>query len=244
MPIAQVYSVDFSNGNLAPALDPNGWGPMKLGNSGPVNNPTSAPDPQGLNLSVSAQGSPAAIGAYVVYGQGVLALESRLLMQVEFDRPNGVPAAPPTAGNPEPWAVALNVKFGDETFVASEPMVTVTCQFNRQFNGVRLNTPGHLEGDQAAILVSPLDYSQLTPGRYVLEHHFCGKKAAGRYSTGCGFLSVGPPIKKNDQRLYSSSGLSGGQQTWIGALGVTLVTLTGSGQISVRLRSFAISMLS
>jgi hypothetical protein len=244
MPSVQVYTVDFSSGNLVPTLDANGWGAMKLGNSGPSNNPTSSGEPQGLALTVSAQGGPAANGAYVVFGPGALALETRLLMQVEFDRPNIVPPASPNTGTPEPWAVALNVKFGNENFVAAEPMVTVTCQFNRQLNGVRLNTPGHQEGDQATILVSPLDYSQLSPGRILLEHHFCGKKAPGRYSIGYGSLSIGPPIKKNDQRVFSSTGLSGGQQSWIGALGVTLVTLTGVGQITVRLRNFSISMWS
>jgi hypothetical protein len=49
------------------------------------------------------------------------------------------------------------------------------------------------------------------------------------------------PIRKDDQRVYSNSGLSSGQQSWIGALGVTVVTLTGSGQISARLRSFSLS---
>lgn len=241
MPSVQVYTVDFSGGNLAPSLDTNGWGAMKVGHSGPSNNPTSSAEPQGLALEVSANGGPAAIGAYVVLGPGVLGLETRLLMQLEFDRPEGVPPSPPSAGVPEPWAVALNVKFGNENFVAAEPMIPVTCQFNRQFNGVRLNTPGSQQTDPAAILVGPLNYSQLTPVRFFLEHYFCGKNAVGKHSIGYGMLSVGPPIKRNDQRAYSNTALSGGQQSWIGALGVTLVTLTGFGQIKVRLRNFTIS---
>jgi hypothetical protein len=118
-------------------------------------------------------------------------------------------------------------------------MVPVTCQFNP--NGTRLNTPGHLEGDQATFLVTPLDYSQLTPGRFLLEHYFCGINAPGRYSVGYGTLTLSPPLKKSDQRAYSNAGLSGGQQSWIGALGITLVTLTGTGKIMVRLRRFTIA---
>ena len=239
MPSTQVYTVNFGQGNLTPSLDSNGWGAMKLGDSGPAANPTIAADPQGLTLAVTAAGTPAAIGAYIVLAPNALSLGSRLLTRVEFDRPDAQPT-PGAAGVPEPWAVALNVKFGNESFIANEPMTTVTCQFNRQFNGVRLNTPGHQEGDQAAVLVSPLDYPQLSPGRFTLGHHFCGVKAAGRYSTGFGTLSIAPPIRLDDERLYSSVGLSGGQQTWIGALGVTVVTLNGVGRITARLRSFSV----
>jgi hypothetical protein len=239
MPAVHVYKVEFGHGNLLPSLDVHGWGAMRLGGTTGNTNLTSSTDPQGLTLAVTADGGAAAHGAYVVLGNGVLSLESRLLMQVEFDRPLGKPAA--NGGTPEPWAVALNVKFGDESFVVNEPMVAVTGQFNRQFDGVRLNTPGHQEGDQAAVLVTPLDYAHLSPGRFVLEHHFCGRRAAGRYSIGYGTLSIGPPIRKDDQRVCSNIGLSSGQQTWIGALGVTVVTLTGSGEISARLRSFSLA---
>jgi hypothetical protein len=208
---------------------------MRQGNSGPNDQLESSSDAQGLNLSVSAEGSPAANGVHLVLGQGVLPLKTRLLMQVEFDRPNAVPPPQPNTGTPEPWAVALNVKFGNENFVANEPMVPVTCQFNRRLNGVRLNTPGHEEGDQATILVSPLNYTPHPPPVFLLEHYFCGFRAAGRYSIGHGSLTIKPPATTKDQRVYSNKALSGGQQTWIGALGVTLVTLDGFGKIMVRL---------
>lgn len=240
MPATHVYSVDFDGGNLAPSVDANSWGAMKIGHSGAGNNPVSAAEPQGLALSVTANGGPAAIGAYVVLPASKLSLDTRLLMQLEFDRPEGIAPAPPSTAVPEPWAVALNVKFGTENFIANEPMVPVTCQFNRQHNGVRLNTPGSQQADQAAVLAGPLIYSQFTPGRFVLEHHFCGKNAAGKQAVGFGTLSIGPPISSNDQRAYSHPGLSSGSQTWIGALGPTLVTLTGSGEIKVRLRNFAV----
>jgi hypothetical protein len=239
MPSTHVYTVNFGQGNLTPSHDSNGWGAMILGNSGPSANPTTSADPQGLTMSVTAAGTPVGVGAYIVLAPNALSLQSRLLMRVEFDQPDAQQTAN-VAGVPEPWAVALNVKFGNESFVANEPMTTVTCQFNRQFNGVRLNTPGHLEGDQAAVLVSPLNYPQLSPGRFTLAHYFCGRNAAGRYSTGFGTLSISPPIDLDDERLYSSAGLSGGQQAWIGALGVTVVTLNGVGRITARLRNFAV----
>lgn len=230
MPRAQVYSVDFRHGNLDPTVDANGWGPMKLGDSGAAASPTSSGVPQGLDLSVTASGAEAAIGVYAVPAQGALALDTRLLMEVEFEHPEATAAG--AAGSPEPWAVALNLKFGDESFVAGEPMVPVTCQFRP--NGVRLNTPGHLEGDQAGMLVTPLDYPSLSPGRFMLGHHFCGANASRGYAIGYGTLTIGAPIRKDDQRVYSNSGLSNGQQTWIGTLGVTLVTVTGHGRIAVR----------
>ena len=235
MPRTQVYSVDFSHGNLIPAPDTHGWGPMKQGDSGPAHNPASSPGPQGLTLSVTGDGGPAANGVYAVPGEGVLPLESRLLVRAEFDMPEAEEES-------QVWAVALNLKFGSETFLVTEPMVTVTCQFRP--NGVRLNTPGHLEGDQAAMLVTPLDYPTLSPGRFQLDHYFCGVNAAGRYSTGFGSLNIDPPIRKGDQRLYSSAGLSGGGQAWIGALGVTLVTLNLPGTMTARLRSFSVWMWS
>jgi hypothetical protein len=82
MPFVQVYAVDFSQGNLVPSVDTNGWGVMRQGNSGPNNQLESSSDPKGLNLSVSAEGSPAANGVHLVLGQGVLPLKTRLLMHV------------------------------------------------------------------------------------------------------------------------------------------------------------------
>jgi len=243
MPRVPVYSVDFSNGNLAPSLDTNGWGSMKLGDSGPAGNPTTTPNTQGLELAVTAAGAPAAVGPYVVLASGALPLDSRLLLQLEFDHPNGIPPAAPAPGFPEPWAVALVAKAADEKFVPNEPMVVTTCQFNRQFDGVRLNTPGNLEQDASKVCLTPLNYNALTPGRFTLEMYFCGVKAAGRYATGFSTLVIGPPLRKEDQRVFSNAGLSNlGAQTWIGALGATLVTLNGSGQLMVRFRTFSVSI--
>ena len=54
MPATHVYSVDFGGGNLAPSVDANSWGAMKIGHSGAGNNPVSAGEPQGLALTVTA----------------------------------------------------------------------------------------------------------------------------------------------------------------------------------------------
>ncbi|HSM37110.1 MAG TPA: hypothetical protein VK837_11980 [Longimicrobiales bacterium] len=238
MPSDRVYDVDFRDGNLTPSLDGMHWGDMRVG-SGAGIAASSAADPQGLKLALAGTGSAAGIGVFAVLQEDVLPLASRLLMLVEFDQPA---ASPPTSGSgaPEPWAVALTVKFGDETFDAQAPMANVTFQFRPP--GTRLNTPGHLEGDQPATLTAPMDYEKLAPARFQLEHHFCGVNAAGRYAVGVGTAVVGPPIRASDQRVYSQDGLSGGQQDWIGALGVTLATINGFGHMGVRLRRFSVSL--
>lgn len=236
MAAERVYSVDFKRGDLTPTLDTLGWGPMVVGDSGPAANPVSSGDPQGLTLSVTGAGGPAGIGVHVVFDEDELSLETRLVCRVEFERPQVV------SGNPEPWAVALAVKFGDESFAGNEKLAAVTCQFRP--TGVRLNTPQHLEGDQAVDVISmtPVNYGALTPGHFTLEHYFCGVNAAGRQAVGFGTLSIGAPIGEDDQRVYSNAQLSDGSQDWIGALGVTLATLTGNGRFSVRLRSFSVAM--
>lgn len=238
MPSQRVYEVDFRQGNLSPSLDANGWGDMRIGRSGPGVG-SSAADPQGLNLSLSFDGEPAAIGLYAVLPEGNLPLARRLTTSVEFDRPEGRPAAS-GSDRPETWAVALQVKFGDEDFVQNEPSVNVTCQFRT--DGTRLNTPRNLQGDQPATLITPLDYATLSPGIFTLEHHFCGVNAAGGHSVGFGALTIGPPIRMSDVRACSNAGLSGEDQDWIGALGVTITNIPGTGEIRVRIRSFAVSV--
>jgi len=265
MPPVQVYAVDFSSGNLLPSLDTNGWGRMKQGNSGPNDKPESGGDAKGLNLSVYRSSSlstdpSVANSVFLVFPPDVLPLKTRLLMQVEFDRPNAhlqyiqqpwtVAPAPiiPGSPTPEPWAVGLVVKFGNENQVVGDKFVSVTCQFNRAVNGMRLNTPFNDEmggtQDQSPNLVSPLDYAAHPQSVFVMEHSFCGIRAAAPMcarSIGNGSLTIGPPVMKEDQRVYSNINLSGSQQTWIGALGVGLVTISGTGQIMVRVRRFSIS---
>jgi hypothetical protein len=236
MPSKPIYKVDFRQGNLSPSLDARGWGDMRIGRSAPADG-ASAADPQGLKLSLSFDGDPAAIGVYAVLPEANLMLAGRLTTAVEFDGPEGLPSG---SDRPEPWAVALQVKFGNEDFVPNEPSVNVTCQFRP--DGTRLNTPAGLQGDQAATLITPLDYAALSPGVFTLEHHFCGVNAAGKHSVGFGALTVGPPIRESDVRAYSNAGLSGGEQDWIGALGVTITNIPRVGEIRVRLRSFSVSV--
>jgi hypothetical protein len=98
-------------------------------------------------------------------------------------------------------------------------------------------------------LESPLDYSNYWPANkrnlFSLEQAYCGLKSAAPpagkgYAVGCGALSIG---NKKDQRVFSNEGFSApGAQTYIDALGITLVTQAGFGQIIVRLRSFAVSI--
>jgi hypothetical protein len=236
MPSKPIYKVDFRQGNLSPTLDARGWGDMRIGRSAPGDGAYAA-DPQGLKLSLSFNGDPAAIGVYAVLPEANLLLAGRLTTAVEFDRPEGLPSG---SDRPEPWAVALQVKFGNEDFDQNEPSVNVTCQFRP--DGTRLNTPGGLQGDQAATLITPLDYAALSPGVFTLDHHICGVNAAGKHSVGFGALTVGPPIRESDVRAYSNAGLSGGTQDWISALGVTITNIPRVGEIRVRLRSFSVSV--
>ena len=259
MPPKRVYEVNFGGGNLTPSLDTKGWGPMKLGDSGQSNNPSSVPDAKGLNLSIyrpPGANTHAAIGATVVLPPNALPLASRVLLETEFDQPgahlqyvpqpsNTVPPPPPPGSpTPEPWAVALVVKFGNEKQVNGEPLVPVTTQFNRQVNGARLNTPFNEQGDQSPVLLTPLDYTVNPQFLYAMQHSFCGINAASGRSLGNGELTIGPPGVLHDARVYSNTALSNAPQNWIGGLGITLVTLSGTGQLKVRVRKFAISLWS
>jgi hypothetical protein len=114
-------------------------------------------DPSGLTLTVTRDAGAATTllsSVYIVPPQfkdpitgeptgGVLGLNTRLLMRLTFDLPRAE-ALPPSI--PEPWAVVLNVAAEKVIPTSQNPpppdMVSLTCQFNRKFNGVRLNTPG------------------------------------------------------------------------------------------------------
>jgi hypothetical protein len=127
----------------------------------------------------------------------------------------------------------------------------VTCQFNNvaALHGIRLNAPGNLQGDPSIPLVSPFDYADFWPPNatniFTLEQAYCGVKssappAANGYVVGSGALSIGD---QRDQRVFSNKDFSAaGAQTYIDALGITLVTQVGVGQIMVRLRSFSVSI--
>jgi hypothetical protein len=267
MPPVLVYSVDFSNGNLTPSVDTRGWGVMKPGNSGPGDKPESYSDSEGLTLSVyRAPGTPAGHDAsnsvYVLPGANVLPVATRLLLRSEFDRPwaqqtyvqlsptNNQTQGSNTTQAGSPWAVVLGLKFGTVSDTPADKRIPVTCQFNNvTMNGVRLNTPGHVQGDMSTPLESPLDYANYWPANttnlFSLESAFCGLKAppppVGKgYSVGSGALSIG---NKSDQRVFSNEAFSGaGAQTSVDALGLTLVTQVGVGQIMIRLRSFSVSI--
>lgn len=264
MPPVLAYSVDFSHGNLTPSVDVKGWGAMQQGNTGPGDKPENFSDSKGITLSLFRSGaSPneASNSIYVVPPAGSLNVQSRLLLHAEFDspwaQPNYVPLSPSnfqtitsnTTQAGQAWAIALGCKFGNQNDLPGEKRVVVTCQFTKTTaTGMRLNTPGFLQGDVSALLDTPLDYANYWPpsntNLFVLEHLFCGVKSAHApaglgYSVGCGELTIG---NRHDQRAYSNAGLSdAGAPTSIGALGITLVTVSGVGQIIIRLRKFSVS---
>ncbi len=166
---------------------------------------------------------------------------------------------------PEPWALGLNV--APSGIVPDPNMINVTCQFHRNPDGVRLNTPTGLQLDQPSNLESPLDYGRyqggymafpdgtdgvVDPPIFTLEHSFCGwgwdtLEDALKHNPGAGFLKINrtyPPHEVWDHRAYSTNKLRGAEPppvVHVGAVGVTLVTQQGFGRISVRLRTFSVS---
>lgn len=184
----------------------------------------------------------------------------------EIESPGSLsPGLGPIGGKysvPEPWAVALNVSPTSD--LLSDRMVNLTCQFNRTFDGVRLNTPkdpqglGALQVDKAACLESPLEYGPyqggymafpngtdgvVDPPVFSLEHSFCGWNAmTNGHTPGCGWLKIHrswqPEVQ--DHRVFSSNALASSSAQTIGALGISLVTQSGFGRIRVRLRTFSI----
>ena len=182
-----------------------------------------------------------------------------------FPSENEIPGAPPSEGpslanvgafavtTPEPWAVALSVSR-ESAIPGSDAnrTVNVTCQFHRLLNAVRLNTPFALQNDQAPALERPLEYGkyqggfialpdgtdgEAPPPLFTLEHSFCGV-AAEDTQPGVGFLQIARtyhPRDLRDHRVYSAKAIDA-----IGALGVSLVALTGVGKMRVRIRTFSI----
>ena len=253
MPTALVYSVDFSHGNLVPSLDTKGWGAMQVGNSGPGFYPEHYSDAHGLTLSIyraptTPSNQDASHTVYVLPGRNVLPVATRLLLHAEFDRPwaqqNYVPLNPVNHPPSQPNTTPAGVNDAP-----SDKRIGATCQFNAAVNGVRLNTPDNAQKDPSTPLESPLDYSKFWPGSansvFTLEHTFCGVRSAAPpagigYSVGSGALEIG---QNNDQRVFSNEAFSAaGAQTWIDALGIGLATVTGVGQIMIRLRNFSVSI--
>ena len=85
---------------------------------------------------------------------------------------------------------------------------------------------------------------------FFLQHTFSGIQAGPithppleipevGHCVGSGVLSIDD---RTDQRVYSSSALSTGEQTWIGAIGVSLATLTAAGTYRVTLKGFAVDL--
>jgi hypothetical protein len=163
---------------------------------------------------------------------------------------------------PEPWAVILNVGVNGDFSTATT--VFVSCQFHRRGpTGVRLNTPSGLQIDQSDYLESPLNYKSyqggliapgddrwIQPPLFSFAHSFSGFGANQDeilHTAGSGFLKltrIWPP-ELRDHRIYSTEALtddSANVIASIGAVGISIITNTGIGQLSVRLRSFSVSI--
>ena len=158
----------------------------------------------------------------------------------------------------------------DGGLAAGDHMVNVTCQFNRIFNGVRLNTPGALQTDKASCLESPLNYSSyqggytvLPNGRefhseppvFALEASFCGWNTAVRqHAVGSGALRIVRSWMEDraDHRVFSTDALNAvlpsttlvtaAAPVSIRGLGVQVVTVNGVGVMQARIRAFSLSL--
>jgi len=233
----------------------------------PVGEVDSRSDNVGINLSAyRPPGLPnqtsVSNSRYVVLPPNALPIATRLIMHAEFDLPDTpqVPGLPPSSL--PAWAVGLRVKFGGADDVMGEPFAIVTCQFqldNITVPGVRLNTPGSEQRDQADNLDTPIDYAKYRghaspnaspavanahglPTLFSLDYAFGGAPVgpAPGHAVGCGALSIGT---KTDQRVFSTTTLGSSNQSWIGALGISLSTSKGEGTIAVRLRLFSVSLI-
>jgi len=197
-----------------------------------------------------------------VLGPPALPADVRAFIRIVFDLPH---AAGPD-GSPvftQAWAVSANLRIDRDVDNRSTQQLNVTSQFVSGSNsgvtieGVRLNTPGSLQQiDQARRLDGPLDYTRYEPVRFgpflvfpgatfVLDHAFCGYAAATNgHTPGSGKLRIQWffGADKRDQRVYSSMELMKDQPlptgTTIGAVGVSIATLSGVGTFGARVRTF------
>ena len=281
MPPVLVYDVDFTSGSLQPTVDSEEWGNMLFGGStaGAYHDFVDG----GLLLTATRSNileGGVSSAVYVVLPTPdpsppnlALSRASRLKLHVEFDLPHATPSDAPPPGHmlarathgistglpkpPQPWAVSLRVKLGDETDVLGEALMNVTCQFHD--TGVRLNDPSKAQdapSNKSLDLDSPLDYDSWGLTQFHLGFMYSGIQAGPApatphqrgddlgYAVGCGFLEMkpfdNPRFAKYDQRLFSSTQLSKSNQTWIGALGVGVGTVNFEGTMKARLKRFSV----
>jgi hypothetical protein len=248
LPPIAIYRVNFNDGNLQPALDVNGWGPMRQ--SGHVPGVIESwPEPDGLHLSYTRRYLEATgeNRVHIPLPAMALPLSIRLFTRVSFDFPMATTFRVPSGiAEFEAWAVALRVRFGSlgQDPGAVDARTHVTCQFHK--TGVRLNTPMSLQRDGPSVLDSPLDYSEYRgswfrrPTRFYLEHAFCGfTPQQNPHVTGSGSLSMLPGTQ--DHRVYSNKNSSGATTRFIKELSIVLTMTEASfGRISARLRTFTL----
>jgi len=265
-PPIDAYAVNFASGNLHPHVNPYGWGDVQLvPQIAGVREAT--PDSRGYRLTCTATGSELANGLYLVLPQPRAAVlgppplpgDVRAFIQVIFDLPHAV-GADQTSDFTQAWAVLANLRIDRNIDSPTMQQVNVTSQFVKGtvgtspvvIDGVRLNTPGSLQQiDQALRLDGPLNYARYQPRwfipapTFVLDHAFCGYAAAANgHTPGSGELRIRWPfgIEQRDQRVYSSDKMPLASGTTIGAVGVSVMTMSGVGTFGARVRSFRLSL--
>lgn len=248
MPFVEIYSVNLTNHNpeLRPHVNKLGW-PGMIAEPNLNQSPDWFLDFDGLYGSVTRNSTHSGFvrNNLFVAPPGGMPLESRIRMQLVFEEAYG------TGTQPEPWAVALNVS--PRPNLATDPMVNVSCQFTRlnEGEGYRLNTPGSLQRDTAALLEKPLRYDDFRRYRFALEHYFCGSPGpvtcghvgaeTKTHTTGCGRLSTN--LGAEDYRIFSSDVFQRElpPNPMIGAIGTTLIMAAPAiGSMYVKLLSFRV----
>lgn len=197
-----------------------------------------------------------------VVGPRALPTEVRALLRVTFDLPYAK-ALDGSSPFKEAWGISANLRIDRQINGAGAQQLDVTSQFVEEvaigmqtlrIDGVRLNTPRSLQQvDQARRLDGPLEYARYQPFGclgvflrrapvFTLEHAFCGYAAQDNgHTPGSGMLKIRFPfwVEKCDYRVYSSTELlplpAG---STIGAVGVSVATVSGVGTFGARLRSF------
>lgn len=258
MPFVEMYAVSFGhrNLNLSPHLNLRGWPDMRQRPAATTDGIGRCPDSGGLSLLLSRRNSqdPTRNSVELFLPQEALPFQTRFSMKVTFDcasyRPLPFPVGTAPV-EPAPWAVAL---FVSGKGFSRRKSAIVTCQFNAYMGGVRINTPNALQRDLQAVM-APLP-TDSDARLYTLEHSFGGwRSPEPRYTPGSGSLWISGGLQHHDHRVYSSNALFGpaispsrGVTAGLTAvrsfrtLGVSLATDNALGHMSVRLRSFSLSL--
>jgi|SRR5687768_1972290 len=254
-------------------INPHAFGPMQFGISATHDRPEKDWN-GGLNVSVHREHGSAhnASSAVYVLPKTPISLKhgAKFELQLQFDLPRTneyyIPQQPQTwslPGNPavgyvgtpalnpqEPWAVALNVKVGDENEYDPEPRLGATCQFHP--TGIRLNVPGKLVKSDV-YLTKPLppyeDFEKpgQAPTIFTLGLEFevfppTNIARGSAYLSADGYAGNRIQVAPFDHRAFANDYVGHRIVPAITALGAAVVTGQGEGQMIARFLNFSLNV--